>query len=141
MKCCNSGRKCWNSAFNAQGLRVFIVVVQVGAVKIYVWQQEWRRSRKRKCRMKLSLPPKLMVFWVWPPLNASVLFCMFFFNLTLCMTKLRVVVLCLSYFTDKTLLCRQELAAQCTNYVLAWNRQDTTHSQLITLWTNHNLNF
>jgi hypothetical protein len=28
--------KCWNSAFNAQGLRVIIVVVQVGAVKIYV---------------------------------------------------------------------------------------------------------
>jgi hypothetical protein len=28
--------KCWNSAFNAQGSRVIIVVVQVGAVKIYV---------------------------------------------------------------------------------------------------------
>jgi NADH:ubiquinone oxidoreductase subunit 6 (subunit J) len=28
--------KCWISAFNAQGLRVIIVVVQVGAVKIYV---------------------------------------------------------------------------------------------------------
>jgi hypothetical protein len=28
--------KCWNSAFNAQGSRVFIVVVHVGAVKIYV---------------------------------------------------------------------------------------------------------
>jgi hypothetical protein len=28
--------KCWNSAFNAQGSRVIIVVVQVRAVKIYV---------------------------------------------------------------------------------------------------------
>ncbi len=29
--------KCWNSAFHAQGLRlIIIVVVQVGAVKIYV---------------------------------------------------------------------------------------------------------
>jgi hypothetical protein len=28
--------KCWNSAFNAQDSRVMIVVVQVGAVKIYV---------------------------------------------------------------------------------------------------------
>ncbi len=28
--------KCWNSAFNAQGSRVIIVVVLVGAVKIYV---------------------------------------------------------------------------------------------------------
>jgi hypothetical protein len=28
--------KCWNSAFNAQGSRLIIVIVQVGAVKIYV---------------------------------------------------------------------------------------------------------
>jgi hypothetical protein len=32
----NISMKCWNSAFNAQGSRVIIVVVQVGAVKIYV---------------------------------------------------------------------------------------------------------
>ncbi len=32
----NLGMKCWNSAFNAQGWRVIIVVVHVGAVKIYV---------------------------------------------------------------------------------------------------------
>jgi hypothetical protein len=32
----NLGMKWWNSAFNAQGSRVIIVVVQVGAVKIYV---------------------------------------------------------------------------------------------------------
>ncbi len=28
--------KCWSSAFNAQDSRVIIVVVQIGAVKIYV---------------------------------------------------------------------------------------------------------
>jgi hypothetical protein len=28
--------KCWNSTFNAQGSRVIIIIVQVGAVKIYV---------------------------------------------------------------------------------------------------------
>jgi hypothetical protein len=32
----NLSMKCWNSAFNAQGSRVIIVLVQVGAVKIYV---------------------------------------------------------------------------------------------------------
>jgi hypothetical protein len=32
----NLGMKCWNSAFNAQGSRVIIVVGQVGAVRIYV---------------------------------------------------------------------------------------------------------
>jgi len=30
----NLGMKCWNSAFNAQGSRVIIVVVEVGAVKM-----------------------------------------------------------------------------------------------------------
>jgi hypothetical protein len=55
--------------------------------------------------MKLNLPPKLMVFRVTRPppnLNANLLFCRFFFILTLCMTKLRVQVLCLSYFTDNS---------------------------------------
>ncbi len=32
----NLSMKCWNSAFNAQRLRVIIINVQVGAVKIYV---------------------------------------------------------------------------------------------------------
>jgi hypothetical protein len=50
--------KCLNSAFNAQGLRVIMVVVQVGAVKIYV--AIVRRSGKRKEGMKLSLPPNLV---------------------------------------------------------------------------------
>ncbi len=62
----NLGMKCWNSPFNAQGLRVIIVVVQVGAVKIYVAAQ-CRRSGKRKHRMKLSLPPKLVGKLVWVP--------------------------------------------------------------------------
>jgi hypothetical protein len=39
--------------------RVVIVVIQVGAVKIYVANKQWKRSGKRKDRMKLSLPPKL----------------------------------------------------------------------------------
>jgi predicted oxidoreductase (fatty acid repression mutant protein) len=32
----NLRMKCWNSAFNAQGSRLIIVVVQLGAVKLYV---------------------------------------------------------------------------------------------------------
>jgi hypothetical protein len=32
----NLSMKCWHSAFNAQGSRLIIVVVQVGAVKIHV---------------------------------------------------------------------------------------------------------
>ncbi len=43
----NLSMKCWNSAFNAQGSRVIIVVVQVGAVKIYVAAVEALRKKKR----------------------------------------------------------------------------------------------
>ncbi len=35
-------------------------------------------------------------------MNANVLFGRFFLNLTLCMTKLRVLVLCFYYFTDNS---------------------------------------
>ncbi len=50
----NLSMKCWNSVFNAQGSRVIIVVVQVGALKIFVAAVE-ARSGQRKDRMKLSL--------------------------------------------------------------------------------------
>jgi hypothetical protein len=40
--------KCWNSAFNAQGLRLIIVVVQGGAVKIYVASVEALRKKERQ---------------------------------------------------------------------------------------------
>jgi hypothetical protein len=55
--------------------------------------------------MKLGLPPKLMVSSEFhPSLNANVLLCRVFLNLTLCMTtKLRVLVLCFSFFTDNSI--------------------------------------
>jgi hypothetical protein len=39
--------KCSNSALNAQGLRVIIVVVQVGAVPIYIAAVEELRKKER----------------------------------------------------------------------------------------------
>jgi hypothetical protein len=42
----NLSMKCWNTAFNAQGSRVIIVVVQVGAVKIYVAAVEALRKKE-----------------------------------------------------------------------------------------------
>ncbi len=54
------GMKCWNSAFNAQGSRVIIVVVQVGAVSENICSSSGGGQVKRKDRMKLSLPPKLV---------------------------------------------------------------------------------
>ncbi len=46
--------KCWNSAFNAQGSRVMIVVVQVGAVKIYVAAVEALRKKERQDEIQLN---------------------------------------------------------------------------------------
>jgi hypothetical protein len=88
---------------HCRGSILIAVVVHLGAVKIYVAAVKAGAQEKRKDRMKLSLPPKLMVFLseFHPLLKANCTFWQaFFFNLTLCMTKLRVLVLCFSYFTD-----------------------------------------
>ncbi len=50
---------------NAQGSRVIIVVGQEGAAKIYVTPVEEELRKRRKDRMTLSLPPKLVKKLVW----------------------------------------------------------------------------
>jgi len=40
--------KCWNLPSNAQGLKIIIVVVQVGVVKIYVATMESPRQKERQ---------------------------------------------------------------------------------------------
>jgi hypothetical protein len=90
--------KCWYSAFNAQDPRLIIVVVQLGAVKIYVAAVEALRKKERQDETQfttkmdgfLSFIPRWML--------------MYYLNLKLCMTKLRVLVLCFSYFTDNSIL-------------------------------------
>jgi hypothetical protein len=57
----NLGMKCWNSTFNAQESRAIIIIVQVGAVKIYVAAVEVLR-KKGQNRMKLSLSYKMVFF-------------------------------------------------------------------------------
>ncbi len=59
--------KCWNSAFNAQGSRLVIVVVQLGAVKIYVAAVEALKKKGKTGWNPVSLLPKLMVVWVSSP--------------------------------------------------------------------------
>jgi hypothetical protein len=61
--------KYWNSAFNAQGSILIIVIVQVGAVKIYVAAVEALRKKERgdetefttKLGEKTSLGPSYFV--------------------------------------------------------------------------------
>jgi hypothetical protein len=40
--------KCWNSAFNAQGSRLIIIVVQVVAVKLYLAAVEALKKKERQ---------------------------------------------------------------------------------------------
>ncbi len=46
--------KCWNSAFNAQGSRVIVVVVHSRAVKIYVAAVEALRKKERGDETQVS---------------------------------------------------------------------------------------
>ncbi len=63
-------------------------------------QQQWSRSGKKKDRVKLRNHQNCWFSEFHPPLDANVLFSRFFLNLTLCMTKLRVLVLSFPDFTD-----------------------------------------
>ncbi len=46
--------KCWNSTFNAQGSRVIIVVLEVGAVKIYVAAVDCLMKKERGDETQLT---------------------------------------------------------------------------------------
>ncbi len=71
-------------AFNAQGSRLIMVVVQLRAVKTYV-AAAVEALRKRERQDETQFPIKIDGFLSFiPPLNANVLFCRFLLNLTLC---------------------------------------------------------
>jgi hypothetical protein len=40
--------KCWKSTFNAQGSRIIIVALQLGAVKIYAARVEALKKKERQ---------------------------------------------------------------------------------------------
>jgi hypothetical protein len=96
--------KCRNSAFNAQGSKLIIVAAHVAVVK--TCEAAVEGSGERRVRVKLSLSQKLMVFWGFSWMNGNVLFlfCRFFLNLTLFMTKLRVPMLCFRYIADNSIV-------------------------------------
>jgi hypothetical protein len=41
------GMKCWYLTFNAQGLRLIIIIVQLGAMKMYVITMEAFKRKER----------------------------------------------------------------------------------------------
>ncbi len=73
------------------------------SVKIYVAAVEAVKKKERHDETQFTT--KIVgILSFTPPLNANVLFSRFFFNLTFCMTELRVLVLRLSYFTDNFII-------------------------------------
>jgi hypothetical protein len=61
--------KCWNAAFNARGSRLIIVVVQLGAVNIYVAAVVALRKKAGQEETQFSLPPNLISFCVSSPVE------------------------------------------------------------------------
>jgi hypothetical protein len=93
--------KCWYSAFNAQDSRLTVVVIQLEAVKIYVAAVEAlsKKERQDETQFITKIDGFLSFISHWILMD---FFACFFFNLTLCMTKLRVLLLCFSYFMDNS---------------------------------------
>ncbi len=68
MKCCNNSvSNAETQAFNAQGSRLTIIVVQLGAVKIYVAAVEALRKKERPDETKFTT--KIDCFWVSSPVE------------------------------------------------------------------------
>jgi CRISPR/Cas system endoribonuclease Cas6 (RAMP superfamily) len=61
--------KCWYSAFNAQGSRLIIVVVQLGAVKIYVAAVEALKQKERQDETQFTT--KIPIFHKPVPMKHS----------------------------------------------------------------------
>ncbi len=105
--------KCWNSTFNARGPRLIIVVVKLGSAKIYVAAVEafMQKERQDETEFTTKIDGFLGDSLEGGSLSNAFMICpystflqVFFLNLTMCMTKLRVllVVLCFSCFTDNS---------------------------------------
>jgi hypothetical protein len=75
-----------NSAFNAQRSRLIIVALQVGAVKIYAAIVEALKKKERQGETQFTTKTEVTL-----PLNANFFV---YWNLTLFIIKLRVVLLC-----------------------------------------------
>jgi hypothetical protein len=72
-------------------------------VKIYVAAVEALTKKERQDETQFTFTTKIDgILSFITPLNANVLFCRWFFSLTLCTTKLKVLVLCFSYFRDNS---------------------------------------
>ncbi len=70
-------------------------------MKIHVTTVEVLREKERQGETQFNTKTYSFLSFI-PPLYANVLFLQVFFNLTLCMTTLRVMVVCFSYFMNNS---------------------------------------
>jgi hypothetical protein len=71
--------KCLYSALNAQGSRLIIIIVQLGAVKIYVAAVEALRKKERQDETQFIAKIDGFLSFIPTPLNANALFLQVFF--------------------------------------------------------------
>jgi hypothetical protein len=112
--------KCWYSELNAQGWGQIIVVVQLGAVKIWHAVEALRKKERQDETQFITQIDGFLSFisrWM-----LTYFFAGFFLNFTLCMTKLRVLVLCFSYFTDNSNITGYlNFFYNCGQYLRTWS--------------------
>jgi hypothetical protein len=94
--------KCWNSAFDAQGSRLIIVVVQLGALKIYVAAVEALKRKERQDETQFTT--KVDGFFEFhPSLNVNVRFFAGCFKISPCVWPNSGFWCCVfPYFTDNS---------------------------------------
>jgi len=88
--------KCWNLTSNAQGLKIIIVVVQVGVVKIYVATMDGVSQAKGKTRWNSVYHQNWWFSKFHPHWMVMYSFAGFNKNFIPCITKL--LMLCFPYF-------------------------------------------
>jgi hypothetical protein len=102
--------RCGYSAFNAQGLRLILVVVQFRSSE-NICSSSGGAQQKGKTGWNSVYHQNWWFFEFHPPLNAHVLFCKFFFLISPCAIGIKTLgepnsgflVLCFSYFTDNSI--------------------------------------
>jgi len=104
--------KCWNSAFNAYGSRLIIVLVQERAVKMYVAAVEELGKKERQDETQFTTKIDGFLRFTPPSLNVNVLFCRFFL-MSPCVWPNSGFWCCVCLILQITLLCVTYCVAHC----------------------------
>jgi len=120
----NLSMKWWNSAFNARGRRLILVLVQLREVKIYVAGVKALRKKKRQDETQFST--KIDGFLIFIPRWVLMYFFASFLLISPCVwPKLRVRVLSFSYFMDNSII--YWTWGNCLSNIHNWKNKNKPH--------------